>query len=77
VEEYRTARNEVKIYTNKRKIYLLNVGLRNWKVSEVSMKANPSIRKLNKSRKDIQPRKILCRDKEGMLLREEDGILKR
>jgi hypothetical protein len=33
--------------------------------------------KLNKSRKDFQPRTILCRDKEGMILSEEDDILRR
>ena len=31
----------------------------------------------NKSRKVFQPRTILCRDKEGMLLSEEDDILRR
>jgi len=53
------------------------VDLRNWNVSEVTMKANHSIKKLNKSRKDFQPRTILCPNKEGTLLSEEDDILSR
>jgi hypothetical protein len=36
-----------------------------------------SYRKLNKSRKDFQPRTILCRNKEGTFLRKEDDILRR
>jgi len=34
-------------------------------------------RKLNRSRKDFQPRTISCRDKNGMLLSEENDILRR
>jgi hypothetical protein len=34
-------------------------------------------RKLNESRKDFQPRKILRRNKEGMLLSGDDDILRR
>ena len=33
--------------------------------------------KLNKSRKDFQPRTILCLDKYGMFLSEEDDIVRR
>jgi hypothetical protein len=33
--------------------------------------------KLNKSRKDYQPRTILCQNKEGTVLSEEDDILRR
>ena len=43
VEEYRTARKEEKKYTKRRRRYLLNMSLRNWNVSEVTMKANPSV----------------------------------
>jgi hypothetical protein len=32
-----------KEYTNKRRRYFLNMDLRNWNVSEVTMTANPSI----------------------------------
>ena len=39
VEEYRTARTEGKRVHNKRRRYLLNVDLRNWNVSEITMKA--------------------------------------
>ena len=39
--------------------------------------SNSRAKDLNKSRKDFQPRTILCRDKEGMLLSEEDDILRR
>jgi hypothetical protein len=34
-------------------------------------------RKLNKSRKDFQPRTILCRNKERILLSEKGDILRR
>jgi hypothetical protein len=34
-----------KEYINKRRRYLLNVDLRNWNVSEATVKANPSINK--------------------------------
>jgi len=44
VEEYRTARREgKKEYIKKRRRYLLNVDLRNWNISEVTTKADPSI----------------------------------
>ena len=39
--------------------------------------SKPFYRKLNKSRKDFQARTVLCRDKEGMFLSEEDNILRR
>ena len=44
-----------KEYTNKRRRYLLNVYLRNWNVSEVTMKANPSIKKLTKVERTLNP----------------------
>jgi hypothetical protein len=58
VEEYRTARSEErkkKEYTNKRRRYSLNVGLRNWNVSGVTTKANSSIESSTKVEKTFNP----------------------
>jgi hypothetical protein len=70
-------RVEKKEYTKKRRRYSLNVGLRSWNTSGETTKANPSIESSTKIGKDFQPRTILCRDKEGTLLSEEDDILRR
>jgi hypothetical protein len=42
VEEYRTARREEYRVHKQKKRYLSNMNLRNWNISEVTTKANPS-----------------------------------
>jgi hypothetical protein len=77
VEEYRTARNEEKrVHKQKKKIFIER-GLEELERLRNNNESISFYRKLNKSRKDFQPRTILCRDKEGTLLSEENDILRR
>ena len=73
VEEYRTARKEEKrIHKQKKKIFIE----REFEELECLRSNNESKSfycKLNRSRKDFQPRTISCRNKEGMLL-SKDGL---
>jgi hypothetical protein len=77
VEEYRTAKKEEKrVHKQKKKIFTEH------EHEELErLRSNDEskffYRKLNKSRKDFQPRTILCRNKEGMLLSKEDDILRK
>ena len=77
VEEYRTARKEEKrIHKQKKKIFIE----REFEELECLRSNNESKSfycKLNRSRKDFQPRTISCRNKEGMLLSKDDDILRR
>jgi hypothetical protein len=77
VEEYRTARKEEKrVHTQKKKIFIEH----ELEELEHLRSNNESIsfhRKLNKMRNDFQPITILCQNKEGMLLSEDDDILRR
>ena len=75
-EEYRTARKEEKrVHKQKKKIFIEH------ELEELerlrSNNESKSYQKLNKSRKDFQPRTILCQNKEGMLFSEKDDILRR
>jgi hypothetical protein len=78
VEEYRTARREEKrVHKQKKKIFT-ECGLEELERFRNNNKRKSFYQKLNKSRKDFQPRTILCQDKEGMSLSEkmiysEDG----
>jgi hypothetical protein len=77
VEEYRTARREEKrVHKQKKKIFIEH-GLEEFKRLRSNNERKSFYQKLNKSRKDFQPRTKLCRDKEGMFLSEEDDILRR
>jgi hypothetical protein len=77
LEEYRTARIEEKgVHEQKKKIFIER-GLEELELLRSINERKSFYRKLNKSRKHFQPRTILCRDKEGMLLIEEDDILRR
>jgi hypothetical protein len=75
VEEYRTARSEEKRGHKQKKIFIEH-GLEELERLR-SKNESKSYQKLNNSRKDFQPRTILCRNKEGTLLSEEDDILSR
>jgi hypothetical protein len=77
VEEYTNARREEKrVHKQKKKIFI-ECGLEELECLRSNNKSKSFYRKLNKSRKDFQPRTIVCRDKEGVFLSEEDDILKR
>jgi hypothetical protein len=75
VEEYKTGRKEEKrIHKGKKKI-LIEHELKELEHLRSNNKSKSFYQKLNKSRKDYQPRTTLCRNKEGILLSEEDDIL--
>jgi hypothetical protein len=77
VEEYRTARREEKrVHKQKMKIFIER-GVEEFERLRSNNESKSFYRKQNKSRKDFQPRTILCRDKEGMFLSEEDDVLRR
>jgi hypothetical protein len=77
VEEYRTDRREEKrVHKQKKKIFIER-GLEELGCLRSNNESKSFYQKLNKSRRDFQPRTILCRDKEGMFLSEEDDILRR
>jgi len=77
VEEYRTARSEEKrVHKQKKKIFI-ECGLEELERLRSNTESKSFYQKLNKSRKDFQPRTILCQKKEGTLLSEEDDILRR
>jgi len=77
VEEYRTARSEEKrIHKQKKKIFTEHE-LEELERLKSNNESKSFYRKLNRSRKDFQPRTISCRDKNGMLLSEENDILRR
>ena len=77
VEEYRTARKEEKrIHKQKKKIFIEHE-LKELEHLRNNNESKAFYHKLNKSRKDFQPRTTLCRNKEGILLSEEDDILSR
>jgi hypothetical protein len=69
VEEYRTARKEEKRVHKQKKIHTEHE-LEELERLRSSNESKSFYRKLNKSRKDFQPRTILSRNKEGMLLSE-------
>jgi len=74
VEEYRTARSEEKrVHKQKKKIFIEH-GLEELEHLRSNNESKSFYQKPNKSRKDFQPRTILCQNKEGMLLSEEDDI---
>jgi len=76
VEEYRTARSkEKRVHKQKKKIFIEH-GLEVEHLGS-NNESKSFYQKLNKSRKEFQPRTILCRDKEGMLLSEENDLLRR
>jgi sorting nexin-29 len=77
VEEYRTARSEEKRVQKQKKKIFIERGLKELECLRGKNEGKSFYRKLNRSRKDFQPRTILCQDKEGMLLSEEDDILRR
>jgi hypothetical protein len=77
VEEYRTARREEKrVHKQKKKIFIER-GLEEFERLRCNNESKSFYQKPNKSRKDFHPRTILCRDREGMFLSEEDDILRR
>jgi ribonucleotide reductase alpha subunit len=77
VEEYRTARKEEKrVHKQKKKIFTEHE-LEELERLRSNNGSKSFYRKLNKSRRDFKPRTILCRNKEGMFLSEEDDILRR
>ena len=77
VEEYRTARRkEKRVHKQKKKIFI-ECGLEELERLRSNNKRKSFYQKLNKSRNNFQPRTILCQDKEGMFLSEEDDILRR
>jgi hypothetical protein len=77
VEEYRTARKEEKrVHKQKKKIFTEHK-LEELERLRSNNESKSFYQKLNKSRKDFQPQTILCRNNEGMLLSEEDDILRR
>ena len=77
MEEYRTARKEEKrVHKQKKKIFIEHE-LKELERLRSNNESKSFFKKLNKSRKDFQPRTTLCRNEEGMLLSEEDGILRR
>jgi hypothetical protein len=77
VEEYRTARKEEKrVHKQKKKIFTEHE-LEELEHLRSNNESKSFYRKLNKSRKDFQPRTILCQNKEGMLESEDDDILRR
>jgi 2'-5' RNA ligase len=77
VEEYRTARSEEKrVHKQKKKIFIGRV-LEELERLRSNNESKSFYQKINKSRKDFKPRTILCRNKEGTLLSEEDDILRK
>ena len=77
VEEQRTARKEEnRVHNQKEKIFTEHE-LEELECLRSSNESKSFYRKLNRNRKDFQPRTILCGNKEGMLLSEEDDILRR
>ena len=77
VEEYRTARSkEKRVHKQKKKIFI-DCGLEELEHLRSNNENKSFYQKINKSRKDFQPRTISSRNKEGMLLSEEDDILSR
>ena len=77
VEEHRTARKEEKRVHNRKKKVFIEQELKELECLRNNNESKSFYQKLNKSRKDFQPRTILCRNKEGMLLREGYAILRR
>jgi len=68
VEEYRTARRvEIRVHKLNKKIFI-ECGLEELERLRSNNESKSFYRKINKSRKDLQPRTILCRDKEEMFL---------
>jgi len=78
VEEYRTARSEEKkrVHKQKKKVFM-ELGLEELEHLRSNIESKSFYQKLNKSRKDSQPRTVLCWNKEGTLLSEDDDILSR
>ena len=76
MEEYRTARSEERRVHKQKKIFIER-GLEELERLRSNNESKYFYQKLNKSRKDFQPRTTLCRNKEGMFLSEEDDILRR
>ena len=77
MEEYRTARSEEKrVHKQKKKIFIER-GLEELERLRSNNKSKSFYQKLNKSRKDSQPRTILCWNKEGTLLSKDDDIRSR
>jgi len=75
MEEHRTARSEEKrVHKQKSKIFIEH-GLEELERLRSNNENKSFYQKLNKSRKDFQPRTILCPNKQGTLLSEEDDIL--
>ena len=77
VEEYRTARSEEKRVHKQKKEIFIECGLEELERLRSNNESKSFYQKLNKSRKDFQPRTILCQKKEGTLLSEEGDILRR
>ena len=65
-----------RVYKQKKKIFIERE-LEELELLRSNNENESFYRKLNKSRKDFEPRTILCRDKEGMFSSEEDDILRR
>jgi hypothetical protein len=77
VEEYRTARREEKRGHKQKKKIFIERGPEELERLRSNNENISFYQKPNKSRKNFQPRTILCRDKEGMFLSEEDDIPRR
>ena len=75
VEVYRTARSEEKRVHKQKKNIIIERGLEELECLRSNNESKSFYQKLNKSIKDFQPTTILCRNKEGTLLSEEDDIL--
>jgi hypothetical protein len=65
-----------RVHKQKKKVFIER-GLEESEHLRSNSESRSFYRKLNRSRKGFQPRTILCPDKEGMLLSEEDDILRR
>ena len=77
VEEYRTATKEEKRVQKQKKKIFIEHELKELERLRSNNESKSFFQKLNKSRKDFQPRTTLCRNEERMLLSEEDDILRR
>jgi hypothetical protein len=77
VEEYRTTRKEEKRTHKLKKKTFIEHELEELEHLRSHNESKAFYQKLNRSRKDFQPRTTLCRNKEGTLLSEEDEILSR
>jgi hypothetical protein len=76
VEEYRTTTKDEKRVHKRKKIFI-EQEFKELGYLRSNNESKSFYQKVNKSRKDFQPRTILYRNKEGTLLSEEGDILRR